>query len=116
MWRANQIVDRLLEDENTEPAPDPLDSDVAHYVNQLGNDIANGKITATTTASRFYHRTKKYISRGQSGRPVEVRRMGRTKTWKREPGRFQIPVKFGMYDSFYITNENAAEWSTVPPS
>jgi hypothetical protein len=38
------------------------------------------------------------------------RRNGQTKTWKRDENRFEIPVKFGLYDYGYITNENAAEF------
>lgn len=34
------------------------------------------------------------------------RRSGNTKTWKRTPERFQIPVKHGLYDHSYITNED----------
>ena len=45
------------------------------------------------------------------------RRSGQTKTWKRDAERFQIPVKYGLYESFYITNENASEFfPNVPES
>lgn len=50
------------------------------------------------TASRFEHRTQK----GADGQPVRARRNGQTKTWKREPGRFRIPVKYGLKQCFYI--------------
>jgi hypothetical protein len=39
--------------------------------------------------------------------PIRWRRNGATKTWKRTPGKFKIPVKFGMYAYDYITNEEA---------
>lgn len=34
------------------------------------------------------------------------RRNGKTKTWKRNATKFQIPVKHGLYDYGYITEEN----------
>lgn len=36
--------------------------------------------------------------------PIVWRRNGATKTWKRDPERWQVPVKFGMYDYGYINN------------
>lgn len=38
------------------------------------------------------------------------RRNGKTKTWKTRPGHFRIPVKYGLYEHFYITHENAHEF------
>lgn len=35
------------------------------------------------------------------------RRNGKTKTWKRDPERWEIPVKFGMYAYTRITNLDA---------
>ena len=36
----------------------------------------------------------------------EWRRNGATKRWKREPDRFSIPVKYGMYDFGHITEND----------
>ena len=41
------------------------------------------------------------------GTPTRCRRNGKTKTWKRSPERFQIPVKHGLYEYGYITEDNA---------
>jgi hypothetical protein len=39
------------------------------------------------------------------------RRNGKTKTWKRSPERFQLPVIARYYGPHaYITNENAEHW------
>lgn len=35
------------------------------------------------------------------------RRNGKTKTWKRSPDRFEVPVKHGLYAYGYIDNTNA---------
>ena len=38
------------------------------------------------------------------------RRNGQTQTWKRQPDRFRIPVKHGMYAYGAITEENAGRF------
>jgi hypothetical protein len=54
-----------------------------------------------------------------NGRCMKWRRNGRTKTWKRSPERFSVPVSYGLYDHWYITEENAhkfhvpQEWCTT---
>ena len=56
----------------------------------------------------FYHRTLK-DSRGE---PVKCRVNGKCKLWKTRPADFRLPVKYGLYDCFYITPENASEWTS----
>lgn len=49
------------------------------------------------------------VHRNKSGQRCYIwRRNGQTKTWVRRPDKFQVPVKFGMYDHSYITNYDAA--------
>ena len=43
---------------------------------------------------------------------TEVRRSGKTQTWKTRPEEFKMPVKYGMYESSYATHENANDWHT----
>ena len=41
------------------------------------------------------------------------RRNGKTKTWKKQPDRFSVPVKHGFWGPFdRITEENSYEWHT----
>lgn len=42
--------------------------------------------------------------------PLRVRVTGKVQTWKTRPGAFKIPVKHGLYESGYITQDNAAFW------
>ena len=35
---------------------------------------------------------------------------GKCKTWKTRPDHFKIPMKFGLYDCFYITQDNCQHW------
>jgi hypothetical protein len=106
MTRAQHIVYNLLE-------ADPDEVDPQHYVDAVYQDTISGEINSISamTANDFFHRTAT-TKNGKA--PLRCRRNGRTKTWKRQPGVFRIPVKYGLYDYFYIDNNNADEWSTVP--
>lgn len=44
------------------------------------------------------------------GHPVRARVNGALKTWKRDPRRFRLPMKYGLRECFYIDEFNAAEW------
>ena len=46
--------------------------------------------------------------------PVRCRVNGRCKTWKTRPNDFSLPVKHGLKSCFYITQDNAHEWSVKP--
>jgi hypothetical protein len=110
MESAQKIVSALLEDEEEgDEEFNPRDYVVADRGVPVTPETA-------MTASTFYHRTKRYSAKNGKGRAIQVRRMGATKTWKRQPGKFRIPVKFGMKDSFYIDNDNANEWLTEEPA
>jgi len=47
---------------------------------------------------------------GATGKPLRIRLNGKLKTWVKSPDDFQQPVKYGLYDYFYITPENADSW------
>lgn len=61
------------------------------------------------TAKHFKHLDLK-DSRGNA---VVCRASGKCQTWKTRPEDFKLPVKYGMYDSFYITPENAMQWEVA---
>lgn len=48
----------------------------------------------------------------RDGTPVRCRVNGKCTTWKTRPAAFRLPVKHGLRDCFYITPDNAADWST----
>lgn len=102
MESARQIVSALLEDGEEFNAREYL---------QQGYKPDEVNVESALKATRFYHRKLKYKG---SDRPIEVRKMGRVKTWVRQPDRFRVPVRYGMYDSFYIDNDNAHEWAVRP--
>lgn len=47
---------------------------------------------------------------GVKGRCVRWRRIGKTQTWKLEPGRWEIPVKYGMYEYGRIRSAEAERY------
>ena len=61
------------------------------------------------TARNFEHVSLK----GGDKYPVRCRAMGKCQTWKTRPLEFKLPVKHGLYQSFYITQDNAADWSVA---
>lgn len=63
------------------------------------------------TANHFEHVTMKNKDKAQT--PLRVRRNGKTKTWKRKPEEFSIPIKYGLYEYSYITHLNCNEWTVV---
>lgn len=71
-----------------------------------------GEVTMITKNQAM---TKRYFShvtlKDSRGNPVRCRASGKCQTWKTRPNDFKLPVKYGLYQCFYITPENAAEWS-----
>ena len=61
------------------------------------------------TVRNFEHVTLK----GSDGKPVRCRAMGKCQVWKNRPADFKLPVKYGLYQSFYITEDNANEWTAA---
>jgi hypothetical protein len=55
----------------------------------------------------FYHKTLKNADKKTA---LKARRNGKTQTWKTRPNDFKIPVKYGLYDYFYIDQNNCKDW------
>lgn len=56
----------------------------------------------------LYH----YRMRNRDGTALRARVNGKCKTWKREPERFQLPIKHGLRNCGYLADVNAHEWFT----
>jgi len=63
------------------------------------------------TAQRFASTT--LTNKDKAKTPLQVRRTGKTQTWKTRPNEFKIPVKYGLYESTYITHLNCDEWNVI---
>lgn len=63
----------------------------------------------------IYHATL----RNSDGSAVRARVNGKVKTWKRRPGYFQIPMKHGLRDCFYLTpdgSQRLENWRLSDPT
>lgn len=58
------------------------------------------------TKRHFEHVTLK----NADGTALRARATGKCQTRKTRPNEFKLPVKHGLRDSFYITQETAHEW------
>lgn len=58
------------------------------------------------TARNFEHVSAK----NADGTALRARASGQCKVWVKSPERFKLPVKYGLYQSFYIEETNASEW------
>jgi len=63
------------------------------------------------TAQTFEHIS--LMTKAKKPTPIQVRRSGKTQTWKTRPNEFKIPVKYGLYESTYITHLNCNEWNVI---
>jgi len=70
------------------------------------------QVKALTHGQTVYHLALK----NADGTALRVRVTGKVKTWKRSPGRVQVPVKRGLYDSGYITEYNCGEFTLNEPA
>lgn len=48
--------------------------------------------------------------KGSDGKPVRIRVSGKCITWKRSPGEFRLPCKWGLYRSLDVNQSNACLW------
>lgn len=69
---------------------------------------------AQADTARVFHANNPVTARRCDGArgPERWRRNGKTQRWKRNPERFRIPVKFGLYDFLAITEENINDFHT----
>ena len=44
------------------------------------------------------------------GSPVRARVNGKVKLWKTQPNRLQVPLKYGLRECFYLTEDNYLDW------
>lgn len=62
-------------------------------------------------AEKLKHGTELFSSlqKDSRGNPSKVRVTGKCHTWKTRPDDFSLPVKFGLYESFRIVNDEFAK-------
>lgn len=57
----------------------------------------------------IYHKTLKNCD----NTPLRAFVNGQCKTWKTRPNEFCLPVKHGLRDYFYITQDNCDKWEVT---
>jgi hypothetical protein len=113
MSEAAQIVENLLDGQ--EPTIDPkatamqaADQEQAQQQAEKSSGVVNPN--TVKQYGQIYHRTaKKSDGSACSAKVTSV------KTWKRDPARWEIGWKYGMYQYGTVTPENASEWTTIEP-
>jgi len=65
-------------------------------------------------AATLSYRSELYslTSSDSKGYPHRSRVNGALKTWKRDAARWELPMKFGLRDSFTLQPWNADQWTT----
>lgn len=121
---AQQLVENLLNDEPGQPLPPSQPSDDILDPKGMANDIAaeeqaeldrlksTGEVNPKTVKQYgyVYHRTaKRRDGTACAAKVTSIR------TWKRDPNRWEIGWKYGMYEYGTITPQNASEWTTIEP-
>jgi hypothetical protein len=78
--------------------------------------VTKEQAQAASYRQTFHYTGKRQCSRvvgprgGETVKVTEVRVNGSCQTWKRDPQRFRLPVKYGLYESSAIEHTNAADW------
>lgn len=67
-------------------------------------DVISGNIGHT-----LYHATL----RNRDGSALRARVNGQVRTWVTRPSEFRLPMKHGLKECFYITQENVGEWQHI---
>jgi len=50
-------------------------------------------------------------AKNADGTPLRARVNGKCKDWKRDPAKFQLPMKHGLKDCFYIKYGDMNDWA-----
>jgi hypothetical protein len=64
------------------------------------------------TGKTLYH----YKLRNADKSALRARVNGKIKLWKTRPNEFSLPIKHGLRDCGYLTQDNAHEWFTFDPT
>lgn len=53
---------------------------------------------------------QEFWAKDHKGKVIRARVNGKCRVWKTKPGKFRLPMKFGLKDCFYIDEYNAGQW------
>lgn len=46
----------------------------------------------------------------KSGNPLRVKVNGKPRTWKRQPEKIEVPVKYGLYEYATLNQDDLLQW------
>ena len=52
-------------------------------------------------------------AKNRDGTPVRARVNGKCRVWKTRPAEFQLPLKYGLFECFYLTPEKGKFWEVA---
>jgi hypothetical protein len=81
-------------------------------VNLHPGDVSKFVCENARRGQEFWHRYYKHAD----GSPVSVQASGPCLTWEDRPNEYKLPVKYGLFQTLYITEANAGEYTTLRPS
>jgi hypothetical protein len=73
--------------------------------------ITKAQAVKATHRQEFFHGSARTA---QGNFPAKARVNGKCKTWVTRPNEFRLPMKYGLDDCFYITEQNAEIWFATP--
>ena len=85
----------------------PLHSEY-NLTDAAGNVWTISQLCSALTYRAEFAQTLYYPTKIQLAKPALWRVNGAVKLWKREPLRFQCPIKHGLYSYWYLDNINLA--------
>lgn len=66
--------------------------------------------SAVESNNEFWHK----VARNSDGSPVRCRKTGKMQVWKTRPTEFKQPVKYGLKECFYLTQDVLNDWVVAP--
>lgn len=113
--------ERAWRSDNSEEARNAYKEELRRFGREIPRELQHAHVPKVTreNAPEFGHgHVFHHVSETNAdGSPLRVRVNGRVKTWKRDPDRFEIPVKQGFRGGGVnrIDNSNAHEWMIGHP-
>lgn len=98
----------------TKQSPVQEDADVVAIL--TGDDPESGAVNKMVCENArlgqdFWHRHQRHAD----GSPIRVQVSGKCLKWESKPNEFKLPVRYGLFQTLYITEHNATDFTTACP-
>ena len=75
----------------------------------INSNITLSDLSKLSHGAILHHK----VLKNADGSALRCRINGKIKTWKTRKGEFQLPVKHGLRDCFYITQTTISDWYII---